>query len=760
MNTRMPSDNRTYSEPSNLGRVQAEELILCDHPDFVCETYVFEPSPGEEKLGYLFAAAETENRGGIGSELLDVVMSAVQNEYYRDPSRSPVRSFELALHQANLILHDSAESGVRDWMGYFHVSIGAMVGSTLHISVAGEAGVFIVRRNSFSNIAGGLSHSPITNPLRTFSQVASGEISPQDTVFFATSMFGSIYASDEVSRFTIDKSAETITGRMKQLYKDQRQQAPLSFVTMRLQSSNAPEESLTAMNSRAGERMSPSARAGIGREHSSPSSEHLQPRKPLLINRNGAQRLWVIVVGISSFLWRTLRNYIWPAVKQGSSVVGRQVQRGGSAVVSYSRDRFSSQGDVSAIPSRLSFGQRISSAWASFWSFVSALPLIVLRGIVTMPTTSKIFAGLAVLLLIILLSSVFLLQSKRADDQDIQRASELLHDARTKKDAAETALIYDNREQARLLLDDAQKEIDTLSGTGLYTEELAELQQQIQSQTDRLQKISRPQDEAVRTVGTFSDLIADTEPTSLFYVDGNFYTYNPNTNAVVAMSTDGTTSIASEDTKEIGFFTGGVAHSADKSIIFTTNEGGLAIFDAKTSTISRQEVALSQENPTITTLAPFGNRLYLFEKNEGTILSLSKTLRGYVNATPWISDTTFPSQSITSLAVDGSIYTLHSDGVIRELFKGEPSDDFTMESIEPSLSPASTLTTDEDLKYIYVLDPDAKRVVIFTKQGALVRQVFLDETSNPVAMTVSPEEDALNILSDSTVIEVSLLEGV
>ena len=44
-----------------------------------------------------------------------------------------------------------------------------------------------------------------------------------------------------------------------------------------------------------------------------------------------------------------------------------------------------------------------------------------------------------------------------ASGYPITPASEILHDARTKTDAAKTALIYDNREQARGLLDEAKR---------------------------------------------------------------------------------------------------------------------------------------------------------------------------------------------------------------------------------------------------------------------------------------------------------------
>ena len=279
--------------PVKKQKIDAQELLLSSQPGFVCETYIFEPSGGEEVLGYLFAAAETEDRDGVGKELVDVVISAIQREYFRDRQRGSVQSFESALHQANLILHDASERGVRDWMGYFHVAVGALSGKQLHVSVAGQASVWMARKQAMSCISEGLSHLPITNPLRTFSQVASGEVSARDVTLFATGSFEHVFRPEDIARFTIDHSAATISARMPALYNEQQNTAPLAVVTVAV----LPDYIVQS-------RQETSTPAPRTRHVAVVSTETLKPRKPLIIRKAGWQTILLALTQSVQFIWR------------------------------------------------------------------------------------------------------------------------------------------------------------------------------------------------------------------------------------------------------------------------------------------------------------------------------------------------------------------------------------------------------------------------------------------------------------------------
>lgn len=689
----------------------AQELILCRDPDIVCETYLFEPAPEEEKLGFLFAAAETEDRGGVGKTLLDTVMTAIQKEYYREVHRSPSTSFEMALHQANLILYDTAESGIRDWMGHFHVAVGVLAGSHLHLSVAGAGAVLLARKSSVTNVSQGISHFPITDPLKTFSQVASGETESRDALFFTSAPFETLFRSVDVGRFALEHSASTVASRLEQLYLDQGHRVPLSVTVVTLLPSYVA---------------TPKEETSVASPRRTPAPSISGPRSPLIIKRSHIQQAILLIGSISSYIWNGLKQWVWPVVKQGST-------KGGHVLLEASKGATKKIHTIS-IPKPSLTG--------------------ILRWAFSLPKSSKIFAGIAVLLLIALGVSLVLLQHKRATDAAIVAASEKLQEARAKVEAAKTALIYDNREQASGLLTDATRITREMATGSLYLQEAEQLSREITQQQDRLQKIFRTNAVNTKTAGSFSSVIKGKNPQRLFFVNGALYAASPETNAIAKLGLDGKVELVHETTSGIGFITAGSALTSDKTILFSTDPAGVALFDTKDNSLASQEIGVTSP-PSI--LSAFGNRLYVYDKKQENIFSYNKTLRGFTGGTPWITDANAEKKDIVSIAIDGSIYALSENGKIQRLFRGAVAE-FQQATVDPSLSSATRIVTDDTMQNIYVLDSGRKRVVVFTKKGALIRQLFFENAASVTDIALSADETHLYALEGSNVLDVMLTE--
>ncbi|MEO6077280.1 MAG: hypothetical protein ABIP54_00660 [Candidatus Andersenbacteria bacterium] len=684
----------------------AEELVLCTDPAMVCETYLFEPTSTEARLGFLFAAGETESRSGVGKPLLDSIISAIQKEYYRDSSRSSATSFEMALHQANLILHDSVDAGVKDWMGHFHVAVGVLAGSQLHVSVAGAGAVFLARKSVVTNISQGLSHFPITDPLKTFSQVASGTVMTRDSLFFTSSTFDSVFRSVDVGRFSLEHSASTIASRLEQLYLDQDHKVPLSVTVVSL----LPQYIATAKQE------VPSKRSAqpVGTE-----SANIQPRAPLFVKKSLLTRIVKFAISLGKAIMHGIKTYAWPFLKK-SSVQATQKAK------------------TLSVP-KISFKKTVGS--------VSRLP-----------KSSLLFAGIAVILLIALGVSIALLRHKQASDSAIQAASEQLHEARTKVDAANTALIYDNRTQASGLLDDAQKITDQLVSKNLYVQETSQLKQDIQTQQDKIQRIFRATTTNSKVIGNIGSLTSNKTPARIFYIDNALYTANPDTNTIIKQPLDSKAIAVHQTTSGIGFIVDGTMQSSDKTILFNTDPIGLALFDTKDSSLSPQTIAFPNAKPQITTMSVFGNRLYIYDATQKNIFSYNKTLKGFIGGTPWITDANAPKDNIKSFAIDGNLYTLSGNGVITKLFRGAITD-FTQAPISPALNSATRIYTSDTMLNLYILDPANKRVVMYTKKGALVRQLYIDTAKSLSDITVSPDETHLYALDGTDILDVSLTDG-
>jgi hypothetical protein len=710
---------------------EASELVVGSDLGFACETYIFEPAPAEVDLGHLYAVGETEDRGGIGKELLDLTVQALQREYYRAPQRGMLASFESALHQANLVLHDTAEQGIRDWMGHFHVAVAVLAGPTLHISTAGLGNIWLARRSQTTSISQDLSHSPITNPLRTFAQVASGTVATRDILYLGTAELPQIFRPEDLSRFAIEHSSAHITTRLQQLYADQGSRAPLAALVISLLPTHIAAESLN-----------PEAGPLVPRRRRDMATVPA-PRRPLVIQRSSLRTLLFLMSRFVVSAFRLLGTHLWPLILKGSRQGGRVVAQ--ASLATTKNVQALTQRGWQTLPTS---GQRVEAVR-------SRLSVTGMRQwLARLPRTSKIFAVVAVVLAVALMSSLGLLQRKRATDTQIQQASETLQEARTKQAAVETALIYDNRDQAQTLLGEAQEDLAQLRSTGLYTAEADALAGELSALHDRLQRVARVKDEALQSIGDFATALPDAELATLLFLDNTLYTVDPATNRIAGLPLGGSASIVSEKTEGIGFVTDAVAHPADKNIIFATNTPGLALFDTKTITLRAQDSSLASDAKP-SALAVYSNRLYLFDQTAGTILTFSKSLRGYSGGTHWITDTDFDKQTIRDFAIDGSVYTLHTDGSLHKLFKGEEVD-FPVTKLEPALNEATRLLASEEWTYLYVVDPAHKRVVRLTKEGVLERQILLDNLQNMRDVAVGPDEKVLYVLDGTRVVGVSL----
>jgi len=745
-----------------------DELVLFEGSQSVGDTYIFEPTGKEKVLGWLFAAAEVEEQDNVNKDVVDTAIAALQREYYRDPQRGILASFESALHQANLVLHDLVTQGIREWMGGFHVVVGVLaegkesgvltngdedIKMTLHVSTAGDGIVLMNRAHRVTAISAGLSHSPITDPLRTFSSVASGVIAERDILFFGTANFDQIFRNEDLGRFVADQTAETIALRLVQLHEDQKKMMPVAALIV----------AMFPQQQRAGRQRVPD-RDLVDQRDPISAAAGLHPKKPLVISRSIGKRVLVLVGRIIVYLWQKVRSVMWPYVKAGSKKGGQALfvasKSAGRGVQSIAVRRMYQlkTGDMDSPNSpQVVMGQSKTSVLKGLAEMPRWLMKRAIHGIKALPKSSKIFAIVAIVLAVLLGVSMVLLQQKRAADVQIQQASEFLHEARTKKEAAETALIYDNRDQARALLKDAEELAERVQLTGLYEEQVTELSSGITVVQDRLDKVTRVSVDLSRVIGDFSDVMPGQQPTLLFYVNGALFSFDPGSNIIVRMGEDGAVAKVSSTTQGIGYFTSGTVHEADKTIVLVTDEPGIALYDTKTELMQKQEINLPSNESEVLAVATFGNRIYLFDRAANNVYGYSKTLRGYSGGNPWIVDSEFPVSTIEDIGVDGYIYTLHKDGSVRKLLKGEQVD-FELEEVEPSISGDASLVINEDLRHLYVFDPANKRVVVFDTVGNLSRQIFFGEDSNVRDVAVDMEEKTLYVLDGTQVKAISLKE--
>lgn len=136
-------------------------------------------------LGTLLGVFEIEDTSEDSKYIVNFLFSVAKNEYFCNPRREVVESFEAALHKINVALAEIVKHGNIRWLGKFHGTIAVLEKNTVHLSAAGDGRIYLARNGSLSHISEGLtSPEAADRPIKTFIEISSGQLIPGDRLLF------------------------------------------------------------------------------------------------------------------------------------------------------------------------------------------------------------------------------------------------------------------------------------------------------------------------------------------------------------------------------------------------------------------------------------------------------------------------------------------------------------------------------------------------------------------------------------------------
>lgn len=138
-------------------------------------------------LGTLVGIFEVAEKSEDSAYIVNFLASVVKKEYFSNPRRGAIESFEAALHKINLALAELVKHGNVAWLGKLHGILCIFEKNNLHFSVTGEAKILLLRNGSFSEISEGLaSPESALHPIKTFVEVSSGRVMLHDKIILAS----------------------------------------------------------------------------------------------------------------------------------------------------------------------------------------------------------------------------------------------------------------------------------------------------------------------------------------------------------------------------------------------------------------------------------------------------------------------------------------------------------------------------------------------------------------------------------------------
>lgn len=150
-------------------------------------------------------------------------------------------------------------------------------------------------------------------------------------------------------------------------------------------------------------------------------------------------------------------------------------------------------------------------------------------------------------------------------------------------------------------------------------------------------------------------------------------------------------------------------------------------------------------------LGTFGTNVYVLDKKNGEIL---KYVSGDSESkATYATDEAF--SKATGMAIDGSIYVLTTDGVIKKYTRGKP-DTFGITGLETPLKKPLRISTNPEIDNLYILDPGNSRIVVLNKSGAFQNAFAATVIKDAKDFDVQESEKKIYILSSGNVYEINI----
>ncbi len=350
---------------------------------------------------------------------------------------------------------------------------------------------------------------------------------------------------------------------------------------------------------------------------------------------------------------------------------------------------------------------------------------------------------------VILLVGIYMVRHQGQKQQLVAELEANLETVELNINTAQTTGSYD-KESATILLDEAEELALEVLNSGYLRGKASEYLGEIEVQRDYLDNVTRVENPTV-----FVDFAA-TNPgmkalgivpfKDRYYV----YEYNQLHEIVLGDVQDTFTIDPDEVVIDAAYF------EDDESILFLTKANRIIEFkDDQFSFVDTDDGSWHAA----VDLEIYNSRIYLLDPSQSQIWRYYQQRSGYSGADGYVTDGTDLSTAL-SLAIDGSIYTLHDDGGLTKLLSGENSEYSIKNAPTTDLSGVAAVYTEFEMFQVFILDAAGSRVLIFNKDsrtGNLVydSQYVLDTEDSLKSIYVDKEIGRLYVVSDTKVYEVT-----
>ena len=727
----------------------ADRFLSCQH--------TASPDLSRSSMGEVFSIVEILSPWFPTAQIGQLIINNFAKSYYKGGSTSDLLNFEESLKYVNESLAQATQNGETDWIGKLNSILAVIIDNNLHIAPTGKIEAYILRDGKVNHLTEGLSGSVEVHPLKTFSNVISGELKPHDKVLLTSGnliehlslesvrqiitlnnpsmaasqiakllrksrvknvnlIIVSLYSKEELSAepvdqtaetvFYLDKSSDNIAGKLKYLWTNIL--TPLSKITgsflKRAAKKTAEKASQKIKNIRKEKELTPPA--------------DLPPAKPQENIPEGD---------------RFHREFLKETPRDDGLLKDEEI--------SYSPDYVHYYKEKKA-PKERNFGKYFQNALRGLSSLFGF--------ILTTARDKKRRKYLFIISAIILIGIIALFATSHGKKTKVGNieAQNLLDQAIATQKDAENLLQKGNQEGAKEKFGEAIDKARTILNNTFVAKDANAVLTASYQEMDKMTATTRYSDLTALSTSPDKTNSCYVSSGNVFFI-GNTIIYRGNVLGgapqKVATLPAGKGSIISTT-------------QSNKIIYLYTNDQNVFSYDSITNRLEQVNLP-SGKWETANSTAYYVGSLYLLDGVLGQIYRHQSTESTFDTGDGYLSSNKTAIKQGVSMAIDGSIYVLTNNGTVTEIQRSKVQD-FSLSGLPTpydKITEPVKIFTDTDTPSLYILDRSQKRVVEFDKDGHFIHQYALPDNFDEIKdFIVSTKSRKIWVLQKNSLYELNI----
>lgn len=710
----------------------------------VAITYEHIPQDVDERNhGSIYAVINVNAPHSDAEQIAELILDAFHGEYYQDLTRDPLISFEAALTRVNEELADATNQGKISWLNNLNAILGILSNHEFHITKAGKTEAYLYRGEKSSHVSNDLGGDTV-NPLRTFINIASGELNEGDRVAIVTPGVFFSLSKDELQKYSTEFQPKVAIGHLASLLEGGTgESSPNAILIL--------------------EAISPEAASNETIEDKSDDLWLSEPKKPVKEALDASAPFFKRALIIISAAWAGIMIFtsekIIPFVKNIPTLIGNLIDSFNKnkspkspkekifvdtdEAISLKNDE-SKIGDLAIDESEEIVAEITPKVTANEiyikesipsnkpkWLKLEKFNFSKAQGAGSQ--AKKLFKRLfvkrgyalaaAVVVVILLIGGVYLTWQSRENTANEKLANTSFAQAESKYNDGQKAITSGDNKQAAENLREAQKIAESLTKNKFVDKDASAL----------LVKINAGLDQAEGIVRANPDMLADVQkivgktPLGPYLINESLYLINKDNGNIASVSaTSGEVATAIDSPTIEGKILAATPVTRRSVLAFITDKGNIYEFDTKELEMNKQDVAGEIEKPI--SMTSYITNIYTLDSTNGKIYKRLKTSTGYGRRTDYITDNTNVSNNI-GIATDSSIYTMGSDGSITKYLAGKKQN-YNITNLPFKIDKPNTLFASEGIKNLYITDSGRNSIIVFDDTGKFVSQQVSEKFDN------------------------------